>query len=73
MADVRLETWFSYDMIFVYVYYFLVRFVYFPWVFFHSRATGACTVTTDLIMRINENDNNNNWSLYGDHGPDYAN
>ena len=27
--------------------------VFFPRVFFHSRVTGACPVTTDLIMRFN--------------------
>ena len=27
--------------------------VYFPGVFLSSRVTGACPVTTDLIMRVN--------------------
>ena len=28
-------------------------FVFFPGVFFHSRVTGACPVTAELIMRVN--------------------
>ena len=28
-------------------------FVFFPGVFLSSRVTGACPVTTDLIMRVN--------------------
>ena len=31
----------------------LVCFVFFPGVFLSSRVTGACPVTTDLIMRVN--------------------
>ena len=32
----------------------VVLFLFFPWVFLHSRVTGACLVTTDLIiMRVN--------------------
>ena len=31
----------------------LVLFVFFPGVFLGFRVTGACPVTTDLIMRIN--------------------
>ena len=27
--------------------------VFFPEVLFHSRVTGACPVTTDLIVRVN--------------------
>ena len=27
--------------------------LFFPGVFLHSRVTGACPVTTDLIMRVN--------------------
>ena len=30
----------------------LVRWCFFPGVFFHSRVTGACPVITDLIMRV---------------------
>ena len=33
--------------------YHLGLFVFFPRVFLSSRATGACPVTTDLIMRVN--------------------
>ena len=33
--------------------YFLGLFVFFPRVFLSSRVTGACPVTTDLIMRVN--------------------
>ena len=33
--------------------YHLGLFVFFPGVFLNSRVTGACTVTTDLIMRVN--------------------
>ena len=33
--------------------YHLGLFVFFPRVFFSSRVTGACPVTTDLIMRVN--------------------
>ena len=36
----------------------LVRFV-FPWGAFHSRVTGTCPVTTDLIMRVYVRTNNN--------------
>ena len=43
--------------------------VFFPGVFLSSRVTGACPVTTDLIMRVNvkTTTNNNNFSfhLYG--------
>ena len=42
-------------------------FVFFPWGIPHCRVTGACPVTTDLIMRVsvrtttnNSNNNNNN-------------
>ena len=28
-------------------------FVFFPGVFLNSRVTGACPVTTDLMMRVN--------------------
>ena len=28
-------------------------FVFFPRVFLSSRVTGACPVTTDLVMRVN--------------------
>ena len=31
----------------------LVRSCFFLGVFLHSRVTGACPVTTDLIMRVN--------------------
>ncbi len=33
--------------------YHLGLFVFFPGVFLSSRVTGACPVTTDLIMRVN--------------------
>ena len=33
--------------------YHLGLFVLFPKVFLSSRVTGACPVTTDLIMRVN--------------------
>ena len=33
-----------------------------PGVFFHSRVTGACPVTTDLIMRVDVRATNNNKS-----------
>ena len=33
--------------------YHLWLFVLFPGVFLSSRVTGACSVTTDLIMRVN--------------------
>ena len=33
--------------------YHLGLFVFFPGVFLSSRVTGTCTVTTDLIMRVN--------------------
>ena len=33
--------------------YQLGLFVFFPRVFLSSRVTGACAVTTDLIMRVN--------------------
>ena len=33
--------------------YHLGLFVFFPRVFLSSRVTGACPVTTDLIMRVN--------------------
>ena len=33
--------------------YHLGLFVFFPGVFFSSRVTGACPVTTDLIVRVN--------------------
>ena len=33
--------------------YNLGLFVFFPGVFLSSRVTGACPVTTDLIMRVN--------------------
>ena len=33
--------------------YHLVLFVFFPGVFLSSRVTGACSVTTDLIVRVN--------------------
>ena len=33
--------------------YHLGSFVFFPRVFLSSRVTGACPVTTDLIMRVN--------------------
>ena len=36
----------------------------FPWVFLSSRVTGACPVTTDLIMRV-KCENNNNRSAAG--------
>ena len=36
----------------IYVYH-LGLFVFFPGVFLSSRVTGACPVTTDLIMRVN--------------------
>ena len=36
----------------VFVYH-LGLFVFFPEVFLSSRVTGACPVTTDLIMRVN--------------------
>ena len=36
----------------------LVCFIFFPAAFFHPRVTGACSVTTDLIMRVKcENSN----------------
>ena len=34
--------------------------VFFPGVFLGSRVTGACPVTTDLIMRVNMGTTNNN-------------
>ena len=34
--------------------YNLGLFVFFPRVFLSSRVTGACPVSTDLIMRVNE-------------------
>ena len=48
-----------------------------------SRVTGACPVTTDLIMRVNVrttttelllfiNELQSDWSLSCDHGLDYA-
>ena len=40
--------------------------VFFPGVFLSSRVTGACPVTTDLIMRVNENNNNNNFLVHLD-------
>ena len=33
---------------------------FFPGVFLSSRVTGACPVTTDLILRVNVRTNNNN-------------
>ena len=33
--------------------YHLGLFVFYPRVFLSSRVTGACPVTTDLIMRVN--------------------
>ena len=33
--------------------YHLGLFAFFPGVFLSSRVTGACPVTTDLIMRVN--------------------
>ena len=30
-----------------------VPFFFSPWVFFHFSATGACSVSTDLMMRVN--------------------
>ena len=33
--------------------YHLGLFVFFPEVFLSSRVTGACPVTTDLIIRVN--------------------
>ena len=33
--------------------YHLGLFVFFPRLFLSSRVTGACPVTTDLIMRVN--------------------
>ena len=33
--------------------YHLGLFVFFPGVFLGPRVTGACPVTTDLIMRVN--------------------
>ena len=33
--------------------YHVELFVFFPGVFLSSRVTGACPVTTDLIMRVN--------------------
>ena len=41
----------SYDIC-VYHFWFCLG-VFFPGVFLHSRATGACPVTTDLVMRVN--------------------
>ena len=34
--------------------------VFFPGVFLSSRVTGACPVTTDLIMRVNVRTTTNN-------------
>ena len=42
-----------------------VFFRFFPGVFLSSRVTGACPVTTDLIMRVNvrtTTTNNNEWT-----------
>ena len=37
--------------------------VFFPGVFLSSRVTGACPVTTRLIMRVNVRNNDNNTPL----------
>ena len=37
----------------IYAYTTFGLLVLFPGVFFHSRVTGACPVTTDLIIRVN--------------------
>ena len=48
-------TFFSYD---TYVYHFML-----PGVFFLSRLTGACPVTTDLITQVNVRTTTNNTLL----------
>ena len=66
--------------------YHLGLFVFFPGVFLSSEVTGACPVTTDLIMRVNVRTTTttvcvfpwdipqlqSDWSLSCDHGLDYA-
>ena len=37
----------------IYVYHLLVCLCFFPGVFLSSGVTGACPLTTDLIMRVN--------------------
>ena len=37
----------------IYARLFLFCAFFSPWVFFHSRVTGTCPVTMDLIMRVN--------------------
>ena len=40
----------------------ILVFLFFPGAFFHSRVTGNCPVTTDLIMTIKTRGNNNNYT-----------
>ena len=44
---------FSSRLIFISLYKVRIYCVFFPGVFLSSRVTGACPVTTDLIMRVN--------------------
>ena len=37
----------------------MLMFYFFLGIFFHSRVTGACPVTADLIMRVNVRNKNN--------------